>query len=271
MKSTIYRLFIFLTALVSICVLAIACSRADTTDRRASIDFLAGGTEFRKFRNSYDLRVSELVDACLRRAGFDPTAFATNAPPPVPTVAPEAQNYYGIVDNLRLRQAHDELMLQTLATIPPVPSEEQKEYDEALDGTAEEPGCSQEARTIADTEFRISEVQAISSIIAEMGVDSGVADAYRERVDEWALCMRKQGIDGISHPHDISARVSEQWHQDANEPDQSDRALQLERSIFLAEQECPSLTGESPLEQSAEQILETNPDVDALLSQVLSD
>lgn len=271
MKLPICRLFIISLALVLTCVFTLSCSRAETTDRRASIDFLAGGNEYQKFRNSYDSRVSELVDACLRRAGFDPAAFAPDAPPPVPTVAPEAQDYYGIVDNLKLRQAHDELMLQTLATIPPVPSEEQKAYDEALDGTAEEPGCSQEARTIADTEFRISEVQAIYSSIAQLGTDSGVADAYQERVDEWALCMREQGIDGISRPSDINERVSEQWRADINKADPSGRALKLERSIFLAEQECPSLTGESPLEQAAEQILETNPDVDALLRQVLSD
>lgn len=246
-----------------------ACGGGDVVDRQASIDFLVGGDEYREFRQRYDRRVSDLVDLCLRQAGFEPGKFKEVYGPPVPTVPSEEMNYYGIVDNLMLMQQHDEAMAQQAPdVVPQVSPEERAAYDEALHGTDQTLGCDQEARTAADTEFRIPEVEAIGPLIAVMTVDSGVADAYQIRVDEWSSCMREQGIDGLVNPSGINRLVSEQWFRDVEDGDSSNRALKLERSIYLAEQECPSPTGESPLEVAAERLLDAHPDVEALLSQL---
>lgn len=253
-----------------VCVLVSGCGASEDTDRQDSINFLAGGDEFRKFRQRYDRRVSDLVDLCLRRAGFDPGIFSEDFGPPLPEVTPEDTNYYGIVDNLKLMQHHNET-LSPKTTVIQVSPMERSAYDEALNGTDRTPGCSQEAETTADSEFRIPEVEAIGSLIEEIRVDSGVADAYQRRVDEWSLCMKEEGIDGLVDPTGINSLVYEQWRRDLEDGDNSDRSLRLERSIYLAEQNCPTLKGSSPLEKAAEQLLESHPDVEELLKQITSD
>ena len=264
-KSSISSQLVVSLPLLIIIAISSACGVSDVTDRQASIDFLAGGNEFQEFRQRYDRRVSDLVDLCLRRAGFEPGNFTEDYGPPVPTVSPEEMNHYGIVDNLMLMQQHEEVMTQQVPKVAPqVSPEERAAYDEALHGTDQTLGCGQEARTAADTEFRIPEVEAIGPLIAEMTVDSGVADAYQIRVDEWSSCMREQGIDGLVSPSGINRLVSEQWFRDMKDGDSSNQALKLERSIYLAEQECPSPTGESSLEDAAEKLLDANPDVEAL-------
>lgn len=252
-----------------ICVLLSGCARNNDLVDQASIDFLAGGDEFSKFRREYDRRVSELVERCLRRAGFDPAVYYHDFGPPVPEVSAEDMKYYGIVDNLRLAQRHDELLSQTSTTVV-APSIEMAAYYETLDGNEDTPGCRQESEAIADSEFRIPEVEAIASRIGEIADNLGVADGYQARVDDWTACMRAQGIDGLTGSSSIFELVFQQWLRDMEEQDGSDRALELERSIFLAEQECPSLKGASPLEQTAERILESNPDVQELLEQLLT-
>ena len=269
MKNSIVSQFVVSLPLLIIIAISSACGGSDVTDRQANIDFLVGGNEFQEFRQRYDRRVSDLTDLCLRRAGFEPGKFKEDFGPPVPTVPPEEMNYYGIVDNLMLMQQHDEAMAQQAPEVAPqVSPEERAAYDEALHGTDQTLGCAQEARAAADTEFRIPEVEAIGPLIAEMTVDSGVADAYQIRVDEWSSCMREQGIDGLVGPAGINQRVLEQWFRDMEDGDSSNRALQLERSIYLAEQECPSLTGKSSLEDAAEKLLDAHPDVETLLSQL---
>ena len=249
-----------------------ACGGGEITDRQASIDFLTSGDEFLEFRQRYDQRVSDLMDLCLRRAGFEPGTFKEDYGPPVPTVPPEEMNYYGIVDNLMLMQQHDEKMAQQAPEVgPQVSPEERAAYDEALHGTDQTLGCAQEARAEADTEFRIPEVEAIGPLIAEMTIDSGVADAYQIRVDEWSSCIREQGIDGLVSPSGINRLVLEQWFRDVEDSDSINRASQLERSIYLAEQECPSPSGTSPLDDAAKKLLDANPDVEALLSELTVD
>ena len=264
------RIVSFLLLFVVVAVV-VACGGGATTDREASIGFLAGGDEFREFRQRYDQRVSDLKDLCLRRAGFQPEKFTAAPDPPMPTVPAEEMNYYGIVDNLMLMQEYDEVMAQQIPEADPqVSAEERTAYDEVLHGTGQEPGCVQEARTTADVEFRIPEVEAIAPLVAQLTIDSGAADAYQIRVDEWSTCMREQGIDGLVNPSAIHRLVTEQWFRDGAD-DESSKALDLERSIYLADQECPSPSSDTSLEDAAERILDANPEVEALLSQLTAE
>lgn len=209
-KSSIFKQLSILVQLLIIVAIISACAGDESTDRDASIGFLAGGDEFLEFRQRYNQRLSDLTDLCLRREGFDPANFKEDPGPPVPTVPHEEMSYYGIVDNLMLMQQHDEAISQlALEVAPQVSPEEQTAYDEALRGTDQTLGCSQEARAVADTEFRIPEVEAIAPLIAEITIDSGVADAYQIRVDEWSSCMREQGINGLVSPSGINRLVSE--------------------------------------------------------------
>ena len=263
--------FMTVFRVVIIVVTISACARGEATDRAASVRFLAGGDEFLEFRQRYDQRVSDLTDLCLRRAGFETGKFKEDFGPPVPTVPPEEMNYYGIVDNLTLMQQHDEARSQVTPQVATqVSPEERSAYDEALHGTEMTLGCAQEARRASDSEFRIPEVEAIGHLVSEMAVDSGVADAYRIRVAEWSSCMRNQGIDGVFSRSAINGLVSEQWFRDLEDGGNSNRALALERSIYLADQECPSPTGESLLEDTAEKLLDTNPEIRKLLSQLMT-
>ncbi len=246
-----------------------ACGRADNNDNQASIDFLAGGGQWLEFRNNYDQRISELMDSCLRRAGFDPTIFAEPSVPPMPTVASEEKRYYGIVDNLELMREYDETVTPVTRPVQ-VTGAERAAYEEARRGNAETPGCYQEAQTVADAEFRIAEVEAIGQLYVELRMDSGVSVDYQQRLDEWSMCMAEQGIPRLSSPATISDLVTEQWFLDSERTDQSERALNLERSIFVAEQECPSHEGDISAEQAAEQLLERHPHVEELLSGLLS-
>ena len=110
MKNSIVSPVAISVSMLIIVAAISACGGGDVVDRQASIDFLAGGNEFQEFRQRYDRRVSDLVDLCLRRAGFEPGKFKEDYGLPVPTVRPEEMNYYGIVDNLMLMQQHDEAM-----------------------------------------------------------------------------------------------------------------------------------------------------------------
>ena len=231
------RIVSFLLLFVVVAVV-VACGGGATTDREASIGFLAGGDEFREFRQRYDQSIGpeRSLSAASR---FQPES----SPQPRPADADgscRGDELLRIVDNLMLMQEYDEVMAQQIPEADPqVSAEERTAYDEVLHGTGQEPGCVQEARTTADVEFRIPEVEAIAPLVAQLTIDSGAADAYQIRVDEWSTCMREQGIDGLVNPSAIHRLVTEQWFRDGAD-DESSKALDLERSIYLADQECPS-------------------------------
>lgn len=215
---------------------AISCSTATTKDLPPeAIDFFRGGDSFLKFRTAYDARVAELADACMRTQGFEDWREQLGLiVDDAPERAPLETQYFGIVDGLEY--------VKTAA--PPAPSPDPVELDPklraALDLALNEPerGCSSQAESEARDEFRIDELANIEIAIAEQGRELQIGRSHQERVDEWSHCMALNGID-VANPGEIHDMVMQAWiDEQANGPNGT--ALDIERTIYAADQQCPN-------------------------------
>lgn len=242
--------------LVSALSLLAACgSPIPPQDASVAEDFFSGGSAFADFRTSYDLRVFELINSCMRQNGFPDwdTQLGFTQSTEKTTAPTEPVELFGIVDGLEaVKNAPPEPEIDIVDISP----EERDALDQVLNSP--EQGCSAKAEAEARIEFRIDELEEIEAMSEELSEESGLGRSYLKRVEEWSRCMALQGI-SITRPEDIQNTVMESWLRE-QESRNIGQALELERTIFNANEQCPDPSLKEMPTEIADRLIEENRD-----------